>query len=36
MQTGYPPLSFPALARQRGAPGLIRGPAEPEPARGGR
>jgi hypothetical protein len=36
MRTGYPPLSLRTLARQRGAPGLIRGPAKPEPARGGR
>jgi len=36
MQTGYPPLPFPALAKQRGAPGLICEPVDPEPVRGGR
>lgn len=36
MQTGYPPLSFPALATQRGAHGLMRDPVDPEPVRGGR
>ena len=36
MQTGYPPLSFRALATRRGGPGLMRDPVDPEPVRGGR